>query len=221
MSDTTNSNQPQAATAAKTSAEETVQAIGKVESKTRSRMRVRLKKELRTPEAMAQIEEQLNNHEDVSDVSINQRTGSVVFTHGKHRDSHHVLHEAINETRLIVGTIFDLPEPEEEGGGDRFDKLDQQVAQLLYKADYWLWQKTKIQLRGQVLVGAIAGLGITQIAIYGIGLELLPGPLLLWIAWDIRSRIRKEPSYQERFAKTAAQPDSPEPGAETALPSAA
>ena len=50
-----------------------------------ARVRVRLKPELRTPEAMAKIQEQLNSHEHVGEASINPRTGSVLFTHAKHR----------------------------------------------------------------------------------------------------------------------------------------
>ena len=51
------------------------------------------------------------------------------------------------------------------------------------------------------MAGSIAGLGVAQIAITGITLEALPGPILLWIAWDIYHRVAKEPRFSGRSGR--------------------
>lgn len=152
---------------------------------------------------MATIQNQLMGHEDVTDVAINQRTGSVVITHAKHRLGGEIFTEAVKEVELVGGALLDLPEDEEEeegGGGDRFAKLDQQLADVVYKVDYAVWKKTGLHFRGQILAGSIAGLGVAQILIFGISLEMLPGPLLIYLAWDIYHRETKEIPFERRFA---------------------
>lgn len=180
---------------------------GTIEHTTRGRTRLRLKREMRTPENMAKIQDQLSSHEDVTGVTINQQTGSVVVNHASHRKGEEICKEALGELELIGGAMFDVPEEPEEGeeeGGDRFAKLDQQLADVVYKVDYRVWKKTGLHFRGQVLAGSIAGLGVAQMLIFGISLEMLPGPLLLWIAWDIYHREAKEPPFEERFAEEEA-----------------
>ncbi|MFN8484855.1 MAG: hypothetical protein U0768_17615 [Anaerolineae bacterium] len=201
-----------------------LEAYGEVVHTSRGRTRLRVKRELRTPETMAKIQDQLSDHEDVTNVAINQQTGSVVITHASHRKGEEICKEAFGELELIGGAFFELPEEEdagqdgkEEAGGDRFAKLDQQLADVVYKVDYRVWKKTGLHFRGQILAGSIAGLGVAQMLIFGISLEMLPGPLLLWIAWDIYHRETKELPFEERFAEEEAAAEaaeaSGEPGA--------
>jgi len=197
----------QAATAAAPGSQQTLAAVGKVASAVPGRTRLRLKPELRTPETAAKIQAQLASHEDVQEVTVNQRTGSVLIAHVKHRPGEDIFVEACKEAELIG-----------EGGGDRFAKLDQQMADLVYKTDYVVWKKTGLHFRGQILAGSVAGLGIAQIALFGISLEMLPGPLLLWIAWDIYHREAKEPPFEERFAEEeAAATDAQDEAAATSV----
>ncbi|MFN8496945.1 MAG: hypothetical protein U0641_03750 [Anaerolineae bacterium] len=180
---------------------------GTIEHTTRGRTRLRLKREMRTPENMAKIQDQLSSHEDVTGVTINQQTGSVVVNHASHRKGEEICKEALGELELIGGAVFELPEDEGEGGeggGGGYAKLDQQMADLLYKIDYRVWKKTGLHFRGQILAGSIAGLGVAQMLIFGISLEMLPGPLLLWIAWDIYHRETQETPFEERFAEEEA-----------------
>jgi cation transport ATPase len=164
---------------------------------------VRVKKELRTPENMAKIQRKLEGHPGVKGVTVNQRTGSVVFTHEKDKDGHSVLAAVVQETELLVDVAFDIPPTDEEGGGDPYAKLDQQLADLMYKVEYAVWKKTGLRFRGQVVAGSVAGLGAAQIAMTGITLETLPGPILLWIAWDIYHRVAKEPPFPAEADATA------------------
>ena len=133
-------------------------------------------------------------------MSVNPRTGSVVVVHARHREGEAIAAEALHEAEFLTAALFDLPEDGEEGGEDRFGKLDQQLANLVYRIDYAVWRKTGLRFRGQLLSGGIAGLGIAQIVLFGISLEMLPGPFLLWIAWDIYHRVSQEPPYDEAGA---------------------
>jgi hypothetical protein len=194
---------------------QTVSALGEVVSAVTGRTRLRLKPELRTPEAMATIQDQLNSHEQVGDVSVNPRTGSVVITHAKGHRAEQILHDAFKESEFVAAAVFELPDDGDEGGGDRFSKLDQQLADLVYRVDMVVYRKTGLRFRGQILAGSIAGVGIAQIALFGISLEMLPGPLLLWIAWDIYHRVSKESSFP---ARPDAASNAPEPGGEAIAP---
>ncbi|MCW5881179.1 MAG: hypothetical protein KIS91_09645 [Anaerolineae bacterium] len=220
----TQASADQAAGAVEQSSQQTLAALGKVASAVPGRTRLRLKPELRTPETAAKVQAQLASHEDVDEVTVNPRTGSVLITHAKHRRGEAIFLEACQEAELIGEAVLDLPDDssEADGGeadkdeGDRFAKLDQQMADLVYKTDYAVWKKTGLHFRGQLLAGSIAGLGVVQIALFGISLEMLPGPLLLWIAWDIYHREAKEPPFEERFAEEEAATAEPQGEASTA-----
>lgn len=176
--------------------EEHVEKIGKVESKVPGRMRVRLRKDLRSQDAVARIQESLDNHPDIRDAQVNPATGSVTFTHTPGKDGHKILAEVLREGELLADVAFDIPAEEEggEGGGeDPYGKLDQQLADLTYKVEGYVYRKTGLRFRGQVVAGTVAGLGVAQMIIYGISFEMLPGPVLIWLGWDIYHRVNKEP----------------------------
>lgn len=182
--------------------EESLAPVGVVKSTAQGRIRLQLRKEYRTPDAMARIRTQLEKDPRVKEVTINERTGSVTVKYAAEHHGHGLLWQAVQETELIGEAAFDLPEDEEEEQEERgakpqgtYGKLDQQVSDLIYRFDLAVFRKTrgKIHLRGRALPLGIAGLGVAQIAIFGISLETLPGPLLLWLAHDIHHRVGKEP----------------------------
>lgn len=197
MSEEVETEQARVNDAQEPSAEVLLQNVGKTESKTPGRMRLRVRPEMRTPEAMAQIKENLEQHPDIDDVQMNIRTGSVVIRHSHEHDSHKLFWEAISEVDLIGEAAFELPD--EEGGEDPTDRLEKQLADLSYDIDRAIYKRTGENLHlGLLIPASIAGIGIAQIAVFGIGLELLPGPVLLWIAYDIYRRIGKEPPFITR-----------------------
>jgi hypothetical protein len=178
--------------------EEHVAKIGKVESKVPGRMRVRLRHNLRDDQTVKRVKESLDNDPDVRDVQVNPMTGSVTFTHAPSKDGHGILAKALREGELLADIAFDIPAEEEgeggEGGGeDPYGKLDQQLADLTYKVEGYVYRKTGLRFRGQVIAGSVAGLGVAQMLIYGISFEMLPGPVLIWLGWDIYHRVNKEP----------------------------
>jgi Heavy metal associated domain 2 len=197
----------------------------KVEHSAHGRTRARLSKEHRTPEKMAAIQEELEKHPDVQNVEIDQRTGSVVITHDKDRQGHQVMKEALQDVEMLAGLLFEVPigEDEDEAGGDETERLDRKIADLLSRADEWQAQRTGIHGRGVILSGAVAALGVAQIAIYGISLEMLPGPMLLYIAYDIHRKVREDEMEMEGRGKKAGKQTagSSEPAAKGLQPTAA
>jgi hypothetical protein len=162
------------------------------------RTRLRLKPELRTPGGAAAVKQRLDGHADVRDVTVDPRTGSVLVVHATHRKGEEIAAEALRDAEVFAAALFDLPDGGDDAdgaGGDRFGKLDQVLANLVYRLDYAIWRRTRLRFRGQLLAGGVAGLGVAQIARFGLSLEMLPGPLLLWIAWDIYHRVAKEPPF--------------------------
>ena len=185
--------------AAMAQAEEDLKQFGVVKSVTTGRLRLQLRPEYRTPEAMAKIKANLEADEWVSDVIVNERTGSVTLKYSAEHHGHSLLYNAIQEAELVGEAAFDLPEDEDEeeesgGGGGTYGKLDQQAADLMVKVDQAIYHRSggRIHTRGRVFPLAIAGLGVAQMAIYGISLEMLPGPLLIWLAHDIHRRFSRE-----------------------------
>ncbi len=194
-----------------------------VESTTPGRTQVRLSKELRTPESTAKIKEQLEQHPNVHSVEINQQTGSVVIKHDEHRQGHEVLKEAAKDREVLAGLLLEVPIGEEEGedeGGGEYGKLDQGLADLVYRVDKAVYKRTGLRFRGQLLAGSIASLGILQLVVYGISLEMLPGPILLYIAYDVYHRESKEPPLDADDVAARTGSDSPAPAAEAPVPAA-
>lgn len=177
--------------------------FGVIKSATHGRIRLQLRREYRTAEAMAGLQKQLKHDGRVQDVTVNERTGSVVVTYKAEHPAHghNLLWRAVKEVELLGAAAFEI-EPEEEeaegqsgGGGSAYGKLDQQFADLMYRVDSAIYRRTngRIHVRGRTLPLAIAGLGVAQIFAFGISLEMLPGPLLIWLAHDIHSKFGKEP----------------------------
>ncbi len=162
-------------------------AIGQVVSSTPGRTRIRVDDRLRTPAAMADIQQQLSQHESVQDVSVNPRTGSVVVTHDTGHHGAAIVHEALGDAESLGSSVLDLPE------GGEYSELDQRLADMTYQVRKWIYERTGIRTgSGYLLPIGIAGVGVLQIMLVGITIEMLPGPVLLYIAWDIYKRGRKE-----------------------------
>jgi hypothetical protein len=175
-------------------AAERLKVLGEVEEYSPGHIRLRLKPELRTPEMMQTVEHMIEQDPLIRDVTVDQKTGTIVIEFTKTEAAKEMGKSALAEAELIAATLFELPEGEGEGGGG-YGKLDQQIAGLLYKIDRAVYRKTGLKFRGQILSGSIAGLGVLQMVIYGISLEMLPGPLLIYIGWDIYHRVSQEPAF--------------------------
>ena len=187
-------------------AKERLGKVGVIKSATTGRIRLQLRSEYRTSEMLAMIRRNLEEDARVKKFTINERTGSVVITFDSKHNGHSILKEALAEAEMFVDGAFDLPEDEEEeggaGGGSTYGKLDQQAANLMIRLDQAIYRRSggKIHTRGRVFPLSIAGLGVAQMVVYGISLEMLPGPLLIWIAHDIHKRFSEEHTEAEQEA---------------------
>jgi hypothetical protein len=188
-----------------------VNAAGTVHDKVPGRTRVRLNPELRSPESMAKLQKSLAENPDVRHVRVNERTGSVIFTHGVQKDAYSIFDKALKEAELVAEAAFDIP-ASDEGGEDPYGKLDQQLADLVYKVEGVVYKKTGLRFRGQIIAGTVAGLGVAQMLVYGISLEMLPGPVLIWLGWDIYHRVNKEPPLPGEPVPDKVEAESAEAG---------
>jgi hypothetical protein len=193
-------------------AAEQLKIFGVVEERVPGRIQLHLKPQLRTASTMKLIEERLEQDPLIENVTVDQPNGTIVIEFAKSEAGKTLAKSALREAELVAATLFELPEGE-EGGGGGYGKLDQQLADLIYRADKAVYKRTGLRFRGQIIAGGLAGLGVAQIAIYGIGLELLPGPLLLWIAWDIYHRESKEPPLDALDDVAAPVAGAPAPAA--------
>lgn len=217
MDETTEPTAAAEAAAAAVSAQDAVHTVGVTKSKTHGRIRMRLDKDHRSPEDMARFKAQLELDERVKEVVVNERTGSVTVKHHTGHDGHDILHKALKEAELITEVALEVEPIEEEGEGPTGQaKLDQQIADLMYKADRALYRLSggRIHARGRILPLSIAGIGVAQIAVYGISLEMLPGPVLIFMAYDIHKRFTKEHPYDMTDEEKAESEATTEAGAE-------
>lgn len=186
--------------------EEALAPIGVIKSATHGRIRLQLRPQYRDPAVMASLKKQLEKDRRVKEVTVNERTGSVIVTYAvEHKtQGHSTLWKAVKEAELVGEAAFELePEEGDEEGkpeqkgvvGGTYGKLDQQLADAMYRFDKAIYRRTngRIHTRGRILPLGIAGLGVAQMVVYGISLEMLPGPLLIWLAHDIHVRFSKEP----------------------------
>jgi hypothetical protein len=178
-----------------------------VEHKTDGRTRLRVREDLRTSTQMAMIQDQISQHPDVQNVEINERTGSIVMKHAVHRDADDLLEECLEGAEGLAELFLDVPIGEDDDGGGEYARVDRTLADIISRADEWQAKRTHIHGRGALAAGAIAGLGILQMAIYGISLEMLPGPVLLFIAYDIHRRVKLEEKAKEAAAKSETKPE--------------
>lgn len=168
------------------------QRHGRIVSHAPGRMRVRLDREHRDPEALAQIEQTIGARPGVTAVSTDHRTGSVLVKY----DHLALTKDDVTSMLLDVGVVaLDLIGAEDaaqdlgQEGAERgvADHSTGAVAVLdaLTDLDYRLSQLTGGKVDLKLLVPAGLGLlAIRQVAQNGLGLGMVPGYVLLWYTFD-------------------------------------
>ena len=136
-------------------AAEKLKILGVVEERSPGRLQLRLKPELRTPESMQMIEHMIEQDPLIQDVTVNQQTGTIVIEFTEERGGQRGGQVGAGRGRAIAATLFELPEGEEGGGG--YGKLDQQLANVLYKMDRVVYKKTGLGSAGKSWRAALPG----------------------------------------------------------------
>ena len=76
----------------------------------------------------------------------------------------------------------------------------------MYKVEGYVYRKTGLRFRGQLVAGTVAGLGVAQMALYGISLEMLPGPVLSGSAGTSTIASTRNRHYRENLCRQATLP---------------
>ena len=171
------------------------QRHGRIVSHAPGRMRVRLDREHRDPEALAQIEQTIGARPGVTAVSTDHRTGSVLVKY-----DHSTLGKGdVTSMLLDVGVVaLDLIGAEDaaEGLEDVGDERNPRAAaphstganavlDAVTDLDHRISQLTGGRLDLKLLVPAGLGLmALRQVALNGLGLGQVPGYVLLWYTFD-------------------------------------
>ncbi|NJN81591.1 MAG: hypothetical protein HC802_04420 [Caldilineaceae bacterium] len=179
--------------------QEEAQEISSVAHQVPGRTRIRVKGHLRTRENMAKIKKEIEQQEGVKSVSVNHRTGSVLIKHERHVEGHVSFKKAVENAKLLTETVLDVPEED-----SRYNRIAEIIEDQTWGIDHYVYQRTGERIHfGYVIPAAIAGLGVFQIVVYGITLEMLPGPVLIWIAYEILKRLNADERFPPRQAEQA------------------
>lgn len=174
--------------------EERLENFGVVTSHFPGRTRFRLNAKYRNPQFINERKARLESQPGVREVTVNPRTGSVLILYDKNVFKGRSILEALMDVEQIGAAVLELPsvDLQAENSGDERSQSER-VADAIYDLTVSIYERTGLRFSGYAVPAAIAGLGAVQIATYGIALETLSGPFLLYIAWDIFTKLRAEP----------------------------
>lgn len=204
--DTTGLSQEEIERKTKELIDERLEQFGEITSQLPGRTRFRLNRKYRNPEFINERRARLLSQPGVKAVTVNLRTGSVLILYDPRVFKGRPALSMLVDVEQIGAAVLELPgvDLQAEDAGDERSQSER-AADAIYDLTVSIYEKTGLRLSGYAIPAAIAGLGAVQIATYGIALETLSGPFLLYIAWDIFSKLRAEP---------------PLPGGEPAMPAA-
>lgn len=144
---------------------------------TPGRIRFRVAKAGRSADSFRDIESRLAAMPGVESVSANPGTGSVLIKSTAKAEATEAILDDIDE----IGTVLSFGM-----GSSDIDNVATQLGEKIAQMNRRVYDQTGENLHlGQLIPVGMAGLGIWQTIRTGIGLELVPGPLILWLAWDI------------------------------------
>jgi cation transport ATPase len=153
----------------------------KVTHQSRGRTRVRLARESRDPANLARITQHLEAQEGVREVSANAQTGSVLVKYDHETQTHEGIMSIFEDVNVLVETaIPEVAEGEEEG--DQLSKAIDDLNARVYRAT---GQKAHL---GWFAIAGLTAAGVFQTAVFGLGLEFIPGPVLLIAAVELYRR---------------------------------
>jgi len=153
----------------------------KVVHRSRGRARVRLARESRKPEHLAKIKQHLEAQEGIQAVEVNGQTGSVLVQYDHETHTHQGIMSLLADVNVLAGVaVPEVSEGEEEG-----DKLTEAIKDLNTRIYRATGRKAHL---GWIAFAGLTAFGIRQTIVYGVGLELIPGPVLLLAAIELYRR---------------------------------
>ena len=145
------------------------------------RIRLRLDRIHRGPQAFQGIKSILESREGVRDVRMNPATGSVTVEYDPRRHGEEGVRRFLEDVDVLVGSIANLPSlapgGEDRSPGSFLDAVDD-VQRAVRDATGISFDLRKL------LPLAFLGAGVWSIARKGLMIESIPGLVLLWLAFD-------------------------------------
>ncbi len=149
--------------------------------RTRGRARVRLAPESRKPEHLAEVKQHLEAQEGVHSVAVDANTGSVLVKYDHETHTHEGIMGLLEDINILTGVVIpEVAEGEKEG-----DKLTEAIKDLNTRVYRATGRKAHL---GVIAFVGLTAFGIRQTLVYGLGLELIPGPVLLIAAVELYRR---------------------------------
>ena len=149
------------------------------------RLRVRLHRHSRHPHVMMQLKKTIEAQQGVHGVEVNHAAGSITVKYDEQTHGGMGIFDLLEDLDVIVGTVMDAPRIEEPTEGDGHSKAAVTLAGALDNLDKSIAGLTGHTVNLRTLFPlSLAGLGVWRILESGLMLEMVPGWLLLWLAFD-------------------------------------
>ena len=149
------------------------------------RLRVRLHRHSRHLHAMMQLKKTIEEHQGVHGVEVNHVAGSLTVKYDEQTHGGTGIFDLLEELDVIVGTVMDAPQIEEPTEGNGHSKAAATLAGTLDDLDKRMAEFTGHTVNLRTLFPlSLAGLGVWRIMESGLMFEMVPGWLLLWLAFD-------------------------------------
>ncbi len=171
--------------------------MAKIVSHTPGRVRVRLRPQLRRPEAMQRIRSRLEREPGVHAVETNPETGSVLvhYEHGPRSLSDLVA--ALQDVGVIFHDVSEGPGAVDTREGSAHSSTAQGIIGALDDLNHQLSLLTGHTIDLKLLFPfSLGALGVWQLARRGWGIEEVPAYVLLWYAFDSFYKLHREPGHE-------------------------
>ncbi len=149
------------------------------------RLRVRLHRGSRQQHTMTRLKHALEGQDGIQGVEVNHAAGSLTVKYDPQAYQETAIWGVLHDLDIILGTVIDAPQieaPAEESGHSTaattltgaLDDLDKRTAAL---TGHTLNLRTLFPL-------SLAGIGAWRLWEQGLMFEMVPGWLMLWLAFD-------------------------------------
>ena len=149
------------------------------------RLRVRLHRHSRHQHIMMQLKKTIEEHQGVHGVEMNHAAGSITVKYDEQTHGGMGIFDLLEDLDVIVGTVTEAPQIEDPTEGNGHSKAAMTLAGALDDLDKRVAEFTGHTVNLRTLFPlSLAGLGVWRIMESGLMFEMVPGWLLLWLAFD-------------------------------------
>jgi hypothetical protein len=149
------------------------------------RLRVRIHRRSRHPHVMMRLKHTIEAHQGIHGVDVNPAAGSLTVRYDAQTYGGMGIFALLADLDVIVGTVTEAPQIEAPPEGEGHSTAAVTLAGALADLDKRVAGLTghTVNLRALFPL-SLAGLGVWRIMESGLMFEMVPGWLLLWLAFD-------------------------------------